>query len=337
MNRREFVAAAAFAPAAAAAPGAPRTTMGIATTSYMTAARPRDTLAFLDHCEALGAAGIQAPLTGLDAAYLDRLRDCLRTTGMYFEAMVPLPKPDGLAAFDNAVAAARQTGAICIRAACLSGRRYETFANLADWRTFAEASRAAIRRALPVLERYQMPLALENHKDWTVTEMAALLRETGHPLLGVTLDTGNNISLLDGPMEVVETLAPWALSTHLKDMGVEECANGFLLAEVPLGEGILDLPRIVATIRAARPQTRFTLEMITRDPLPVPCLTGKYWATFPERSGRYLADTLRLVRERRRPQPLPRIAGLAPAAQAQREEDNVRACLHFARTRLGLA
>ncbi len=56
-------------------------------------------------------------------------------------------------------------------------------------------------------------------------------------------------------MEVVETLAPRAFTTHFKDMGLEEYRQGFLLAEVPLGTGILDLPRVVRALR--RPRRRF--------------------------------------------------------------------------------
>ena len=98
-------------------------------------------------------------------------------------------------------------------------------------------------------------------------------------------------------MEVVEALAPRAFTTHFKDMGLEEYREGFLLAEVPLGTGVLDLPRVVRILRAARPEIRFNLEMITRDPLKVPCLTERYWATFPDLPGRHLARTLSLVRD----------------------------------------
>ena len=56
------------------------------------------------------------------------------------------------------------------------------------------------------------------------------------------------------------------------------------------------MKQVIATIHKARPETRMTLEMITRDPLKVPCLTDGYWATFPHRGGEYLARTLRLAR-----------------------------------------
>ena len=60
----------------------------------------------------------------------------------------------------------------------------------------------------------------------------------------------------------------------------------------PLGEGILDMRAIVDTIRRAKPDVHFSLEMITRDPLQVPCLTEKYWSTFQEVPGVDLARTL---------------------------------------------
>jgi sugar phosphate isomerase/epimerase len=148
------------------------------------------------------------------------------------------------------------------------------------------------------------------------------------------VDTGNNLALLEDPVEVVETLAPWAYSVHLKDMGVAEYDDGFLLAEVPFGEGILDLPKIIGILRKARPEVRFNLEMITRDPLKVPCLTPRYWATLADVPGRDLARTLALVRKSKRA--LPAVTSLPREQQLALEEDNVRKCLAYAGDHLGL-
>jgi len=113
-------------------------------------------------------------------------------------------------------------------------------------------------------------------------------------------------------------------------MAVEEYAEGFLLAEVPFGEGMLDMALIARTIVRARPNTRMTLEMITRDPLRIPCLTDKYWATFVDSSPRRLAAMLRMVRAYGT-RSLPRLGNLSPDDRAKREEDNVAACLRYAR------
>ena len=112
---------------------------------------------------------------------------------------------------------------------------------------------------------------------------------------------------------------------------MDSYAEGFLLSEVPLGDGFLDLPGIVSMIRTANPNAHMMLEMITRDPLRVPCLTDKYWVTFPDRNGHYLAKTLVLVAEKtNRLRPLPRISQLQKEEQIRVEQDNIKSCMVYA-------
>ncbi|HTQ55337.1 MAG TPA: TIM barrel protein [Bryobacteraceae bacterium] len=331
MTRRAFVGAAA---AAGALAGESRAPMGIAVTCYMSFARPKDNLEFLERAHALGAAGIQMPFTSRDPDYIRRLRGRAEQLGMYLEVIAGLPAPNDTSAFENTVAAAKDAGALAVRVNCLPGRRYENFTNLTDWRQAVAHARLKIDAALRIVEKRQVPLAIENHKDFTAEEMVKLMQEKQSRWLGVCLDTGNNISLLDDPMALVEALAPYAFCTHVKDMAVAPYADGFLLSEMPLGAGMLDMRGIVDTIRRARPRTRLTLEMITRDPLKVPCLTESYWATFPERNGSYLARTLRMVHRAEGRPPLPVVTGMAREVQLQVEEDNVRTSLAYAREHL---
>jgi len=174
----------------------------------------------------------------------------------------------------------------------LSGRRYETFSTAAAFRRFAEASSHSLKLAAPVVARHGILLAVENHKDWRTDELLDLLKRVSSEHVGICVDLGNSIALLEDPMEVVEAYAPWALTTHVKDLGVAECAYGFLLSEVPLGTGFLDLKAMVQTLRKKKPQIRLNLEMITRDPLTVPCLRPSYWTTLDRVPARQLAAAL---------------------------------------------
>jgi len=135
---------------------------------------------------------------------------------------------------------------------------------------------------------------------------------------------------------VVEALAPFAFSTHLKDMAVQEYEEGFLLAEVPLGEGFLDLKEMVAILQKANPTIQFNLEMITRDPLKIPCLTPKYWATMENVPAAQLAAALAMVRRNAAKQPLPHTSGLDLDRQLALEDENVNVSFAYARERLGL-
>ena len=105
---------------------------------------------------------------------------------------------------------------------------------------------------------------------------------------------------------------------------------------MPLGEGYLDLKAIVDTLRKARPELQFSLEMITRDPLKVPCLTPKYWATFENLPGRHLAQALAAVRKHKPRQPLPKISGLSSKQQLEAEETHVKRSLAYAAKELEL-
>jgi sugar phosphate isomerase/epimerase len=292
---------------------------------------------FLDYARSLGARGVQVGLGSRDAAAADTLRDRAAAASMYLEGIVALPRDDAdLGRFEAEVRTAKRAGVEVVRTVMLSGRRYETFTTAAAFRRFAEASSHSLKLAAPVVARHGILLAVENHKDWRADELLAILKRVGNDHVGVCLDTGNSIALLEDPMEVVEALAPRAFTTHFKDMGLEEYRYGFLLAEVPFGTGILDLPRVVRVLRSAHAPIHFNIEMITRDPLKVPCLTEGYWATFPDLPGRHLARTLALVRDHPPSRPLPRISHLPREGQLQAEDENIRRCLAFARDQLGL-
>ena len=347
MKRRRFLkalAASGSIPLAAgghllmaeAIPTVPRTSMGVVQYSFSDSPHTRSAYDFLEYCSSLGAGGIQIGLDSLDAGYLDKLRRRTAELGMYLEVIVSLPQRDDSADFERHVAAAQQAGAQCLRSACLNGRRYENFSSLDQWKDFVTESHQRIAQTVPILEKHHISLGLENHKDWTADEMVALFERHASEYLGVCLDTGNNISLLDDPLDVIGKLAPYAVTTHFKNMAVKDYPAGFLLSEVPLDQGLLDPSWVVDSIRKARPRARLNLEMITRDPLKVPCLTDKYWITFPERNGRYLARTMALVREHPPREPLPHVLGLAESARRRQEEDNVKQCLTYASEKLGL-
>ena len=345
MNRRSFLrntAAATTLLHPLMADNYPQSKLGIATTSYLGVWRPKDTYEFLEHCHALGAAGIQAGVHGdiageaTERAEISRIRNRAEQLGMFVEAMVPMPRGNDTAAFEQSLKDARDVGAIALRSACLGSRRYEAFATFEAWQQHVKEAHQSIAAALPLLDKYKIPLGLENHKDWTADEMVSLMKKYSSEYFGVCLDFGNNISLLDDPMDVIEKLAPFTVTTHLKDMAVDTFGDGFLLSEVLLGDGYLDLPRAIRLVQQARPKARLSLEMISRDPLKVPCLTDKFWASFPDRSGLYLARTVRFVNSHKSAKPLPRIAQLSHDEQLKIEDQNVIDCLKYARENLGL-
>jgi 3-oxoisoapionate decarboxylase len=285
----------------------------------------------------VGAAGAHGGMPDISLDWARRTRAMKEELDMYLEIQTFLPAAGAdPGEFEHAVKVAKEAGATSLRAVCLLGRRYELANSLEDWKAMVARFHQQIAAAMPIVERHRMPLGIENHKDWRVEQQVALLEHYSSEYIGVCLDTGNNLAVLDDPMETIEKLAPWTFNVHFKDMAMEECATGFLLSEVPLGEGILDLPRAVGLVRAARPEARFSLEIIVRDPLLVPCLTDQYWATFDDVNGGELARALTRIRASSPRTPLPRITGLSAEARHALEHEFVDRSIRYSVEHLGM-
>ncbi len=294
----------------------------------------------VEHCRSLGLAGVQTNPPSNDIEAIKTFRKKLETYNMHLICDPRFPqKESDVGAFDAQIKAFKEAGASACHAA-LTGRRYEDYASLEPFKQMFERCKKSIALAEPVLRKYKMKLGIENHKGWRSAEQAAWLKRLGSEWVGVCLDFGNNISLCEDPMDTARALAPYAFFAHLKDMAVEEYEDGFLLSEVPLGEGILDLRQIVQLLRAKDPGMLFNLEMITRDPLKIPVYTDKYWATFDDSysplPGRDLARVLALVRKNRPKTPLQKITGLPQEAQLAAEDENNAKCIAYARQNLEL-
>jgi sugar phosphate isomerase/epimerase len=256
---------------------------------------------------------------------------------MYVEASVAPPRDKSdLDRFEMEVRRAKDAGATVARTVILPGRRYEQFKSFAEFRQYEQLALESLQRAEPVLARQRFRLAVENHKDQRMAEKLELLKRLSSEFVGLCVDFGNNVALLEDPLEMVQAFAPWALSAHIKDQAVREYDEGFLLADAALGEGFLDLPALVSVLRQAHPQIAFSLETITRDALKVPVLTPGYWATLPETPARDLARIWQVVKASASRGPLVRVSERPPAEQLDLERRNVERSLLYARDTLAL-
>jgi sugar phosphate isomerase/epimerase len=293
-------------------------------------------LTFLKHCHAHGAGGMQTSLGVLDQSEARQLRDFANEHDLFIDGIVRPPKDRGdLQRFEGEIQTASEVGVQAVRTVILPGRRYERFASLAEFQEFERRGRRALELAAPVVERHRVPLAVENHKDQRIDERVALFQSLGGEFIGACVDTGNSFALLDDPIGAVTALAPFAFAVHLKDQALREYEDGFLLGDIPLGQGSFDLPRMVKVIKQSKPDIRFTLELITRDALKVPCLTEDYWATMTGVPASDLARTLRFVR-RHAAERLQQVSSRSLEEQVELEDANVASSLRYAREILSL-
>ncbi len=325
-------------------PSSAKTRLGGAPTAFSLRARSGGgarSFNIVEHCHQIGLGGVQTSLEAIDLDTARELRKRVEGYGMQLVLATPqLPGgEDQLFRFDNALNTCKAAGAYCLHAA-MTERRYEQFDSLEAFRRDFERCKNTIALAEPMLQKNQIKLAIENHKGWRAAEQAEWLKRLASEWVGVCLDFGNNMALCEDPMDTLRTLAPYTVMSHIKDMAVDAYQDGFLLSEVIMGEGILNLQEMVRILRERDPKMPFYLEMITRDPLKIPVFTDRYWVTFDDSysplPGRDLANILDMVRKNPPKKPLPHITGLSPEAAVKFEDDNNLKCIQYARQVLNI-
>jgi sugar phosphate isomerase/epimerase len=332
LSRRRMaaiLAAAVSAPILHAA--TKRTTLGIAADA-LPSQRGSRTEQIIDLCLSWGMGGAQSGLTFPDAQAALAARTKLEKHGIFLVATVSINDTERFRVLANL---AKEAGVVALRVAS-GGRRYEQFQNREDRQAHVRAVEEGLARAIPIAESVRIPIGLENHKDFTIDEHVDLYRRYSSEYFGACVDTGNNLALLEDPIEPIDRLAPHAVLAHLKDATLEEYPDGFLLGDIPLGEGMLDLPRIVGILHKHRPKLPIVLECITRNPLKIPCLTDAYWKSFPKRDEEAIARTMRLVRANRPKWQMKVSEEISREELAAMESKHVERCIAYASKVLGL-
>lgn len=343
-SRRQILQTALAAAPLAAASGKVMKNMGSAgpgltarIRATQAAGKEWDIVAYC-HDMGLGAAHTSMP-RDLNPAGVKKIRDQINKWDMRLTVGLRTPRTTAdLPQYEAAVkACAEMDGRVVCVHDPFSGRRYEQFKDAKEFHAFDAACKAGVKLAEPVLRKYKMPLAIENHKGWRSQELVDWVKSTGSEYVGVCLDMVNNVSLIETPMQTIDTLAPHTIFVSFKDIGVDLYDQGILLSEVAFGDGVLDLKAVVAKMQKLNPKMLFQLEMLTRDPLKVPIFTEQYWKIYDEKSPvppRDLAMLLDWIRKNPPPKPLPRTSGLTPQQVLALEDQLNQRCIDWARANL---
>lgn len=114
----------------------------------------------------------------------------------------------------------------------------------------------------PLFREHKMMLAIENHDRFPSEILASLVKEGGEDWLGICFDTANSLGCLEGPWEGLETLLPFLVNLHLKDVVAvrEPHMLGFRVRGTPVGEGSARLRLLAQRVSEARPHVNAIAE-----------------------------------------------------------------------------
>ncbi len=157
-----------------------------------------------------------------------------------------------------------------------------------------------LKAIVPKAEAAGITIAVENHGmgDLLAPELRDIIEAVGSARVGVCFDSGNPVYAAEDPIFAAEILAPYTVSTHLRDTKVWSVPEGAMVQWAPAGRGSVDLRRVVEIILAASPATPIDLEVITgggpklldyRNP------ESELWTLYPDMTARSFARFLTLA------------------------------------------
>jgi 3-oxoisoapionate decarboxylase len=122
----------------------------------------------------------------------------------------------------------------------------------AQRRYTAEEATEVLRPQRDAFTEAGVILAVENHDRLPAAALVRMVRELGPDWTGVCLDTANSLGALEGTATVVETLGPWTVNVHVKDIVIARMPHmmGFTVEGRPAGAGQLDLPWLLDNLAA---------------------------------------------------------------------------------------
>jgi sugar phosphate isomerase/epimerase len=247
--------------------------------------RPLGAIGLLEKAVTAGVKVVQIadnlPLHGLPISDLDELKTAACRCGVVLEVGTRGLDPTHLASY---ICIAKRIGA-CLLRTVLSGA-------LCGPERLATAE-AGIRQVLPLLDREDITLALENNEALSSAEFADLIHRVASPRVGICLDTANSLGRPETLDTVLELLAEHAVVLHAKDYSIQriDTRMGFSVIGKPVGEGRVDFDSVLAALKASG---RSGISVIVEH---WPPFIGTIAATI-EQEEEWLARSLRFLRSK---------------------------------------
>src|SRR6267142_958784 len=140
-------------------------------------------------------------------------------------------------------------------------------------------------------------IAIENHAgDMQAWELVTLIEAAGKDYVGATLDSGNATWTMESPISSLETLAPYALSTGIRDSMIWEYEDGAKVQWTAMGDGLVDWKAYFGRFAELCPNVPVNLEIISGGARPVPYLKEGFWKEWPRARAADFAKFLALAK-----------------------------------------
>lgn len=163
-----------------------------------------------------------------------------------------------------------------------------------NWPAYLADVTERLRAVIDLAAEHNVVLAIENHQDATSADLAAICAAIDSPYLGVCCDAVNTLVVGETPYAAVERLGPLIRNVHLADYETYPTTQGWRLVRCALGEGDLDIRRLLGQIEQHAPDVACQIELVSHSARHVRILDEDWWRGYPPCDVREVLPVLRL-------------------------------------------
>jgi 3-oxoisoapionate decarboxylase len=336
MQRRDFLSLFPAAPVLAAQGGAPKLGVDL----FSLRAQGWDAFQHLDYCARHGARVVHFSeirfLGSLEDEHVRKVGEHARRLNVELEIGMRSICPTSTS-FDAKQGTAEEQLLRVVRAATIAGSKLVRafLGSMADRRT-PGGIEARIEDTVKVLRGVRsrvmdagVKLAIENHAgDMQARELKTLIEEAGKDFVGACFDSGNPLWTLEDPHLTLETLAPYVLTSHIRDSALWDSEEGSMVRWTRTGEGNVDIGPLMTRFMELCPGRTMSLEIIVTGPRAFAWRKPEFWEGYRNVRAWEFARFLALAAKGRPHPPQPPVPKEQAAA---RERDDFEASLAWTR------
>ncbi len=126
-------------------------------------------------------------------------------------------------------------------------------------------------------------IAMENHAgDMHTLELKGLIEEAGPEYVGANFDSGNAVWTMEDPVQALENIGKYVLTTSLRDSAVWESENGVTVQWTAMGSGDTDLKTFFRRFAELCPQVAVNIETISGFNHELKVRNDDFWKAWPK-------------------------------------------------------
>jgi sugar phosphate isomerase/epimerase len=173
-------------------------------------------------------------------------------------------------------------------------------------------------------------LAWENHGgDVQAREMKMAIDAIGRDVMGVCLDSGNPVWMLEDPHLTLETLVSYAETSHVRDSAVWKTPDGIAVRWVNMGDGNVDIDGWIRKFIQAKPGLPIIFEnLVSGAPRVHKIYDPKFWDNWRNMPA---ADYSRLLAIADKGTPKPAVPRDPAKTAGQQKLDDMAVCVKYTR------